>query len=85
MDLVACLPPVSVTILFFFNDLGELVESFCGLALTLGLRTFFSLLDWGGRLGKEHHRDEPPFSSYRRHPRGVTRGRWDLPGCSTAE
>ena len=80
MGLVVCLPPVSVTF-FFFNDLGELVESFCGLALTLGLRTFFSLLDWGDRLGKEHHRGEPPFSSYRRHPRVVTGGVTDHSGA----
>ena len=59
---------------FFPHDLGELFESFCGLALTLGLRTFFSLLDWGDRLGKEHPRDEPPFSSYQRRPRGVSGG-----------
>ena len=78
MHLVVCLPRVSVTIFVFFfffsHDLGELFKSFCGLALTLGLRTFFSLLDWGDRLGKEHHKDEPPFSSYQRHPRGVSGG-----------
>ena len=60
--------------LLFFHDLGELIESFCGLALTWGLWTFFSLLDWGDRLRKEHHRDEPPLSSYQRRPRGVTGG-----------